>query len=82
MSTFIPAPLLSPRQKQLCETIETLTAARGFSPSVRELARTMNVSIARVSQLVASSEAKGAVAREPGLARSIRVVKAAPKRGR
>ncbi len=82
--TFIPAPLLSARQRQLCDAIERLTAARGFAPSARELAADMRVSLARVGQLIASTAAKGALVREPGVARSLRLTPAAaaPKRGR
>lgn len=74
-TTFIPAPLLSPRQAQLIATVEALTAARGFSPSVREIAAAMNVSLSRAAQLVTSTAAKGALTHEPGVARSIRVTK-------
>jgi SOS-response transcriptional repressor LexA len=80
--TFIPAPLLSPRQAQLVATIDSLTAARGFAPSVREIAAAMNVSLARAAQLIASTEWKGAVTREPGVARSIRITKPAPSNRR
>lgn len=79
-TTFIPAPLLSPRQAQLVATIEALTASRGFSPSVRELAAAMNISVARAAQLVASTEAKGALTREPGVARSLRIAKPEKRR--
>jgi repressor LexA len=88
MSTsFIPVPLLSPRQAELCQTIETMTAERGYSPSLREVAERMGLTHGRVAQLARSTERKGALARAPGVARSWRVVpvspaKAASKRGR
>jgi SOS-response transcriptional repressor LexA len=66
---------LSPRQQQLCQTIETLTASRGFPPSLREVAAEMGVHYTRVAQLAASVEARGALLHEPRVARSWRVVK-------
>jgi hypothetical protein len=86
--SFIPAPLLSPRQSQFCEVLERLTRERGFAPSVRELASAMGVHASRVAQLAATTEAKGAIVREPRVSRSWRVVKPvasakpASKRGR
>jgi repressor LexA len=74
--------MLSKRQEQLCRTIETLTADRGFPPSVREIAAAMGVHASRAAQLVRTAEARGAVAREPRVARSLRVTQAASKRGR
>jgi repressor LexA len=85
---FIPAPLLSPRQQQLCDTIERLTADRGFAPSLREVAEAMGVHPSRIQQLASTTERKGAITREPRVSRSWRVVKpvatakAKPKRGR
>lgn len=79
---FVPAPALSPRQRQLCETIERLTAANGYPPSVREAAVAMGVHPSRVAQLAASTRAKGHLAHNPKVARSWRVVKpATSKRG-
>ena len=67
-------PLLSRRQEQLVETIAKLTADRGYPPSMREVATAMNVSFGRVGQLARTTEAKGAIARDPNVARSWRVV--------
>jgi repressor LexA len=72
------APLLSKRQRELAETIERLTRDRGYPPSLREVAAAMDVSFGRIGQLARSTQAKGAIAREPGIARSWRVVKPAP----
>jgi len=77
---FIPPPRLSPRQQQLCQTIEELTAARGFAPSLREAAAAMGVHFSRVQQLARTAEARGAITREPRVARSWRVVKHAGRR--
>jgi SOS-response transcriptional repressor LexA len=87
-TTIFPVPLLSKRQAELCETIERLTAERGFSPSMREVAERMGLTHGRVAQLARSTERKGALARAPGIARGWRVLKpasptkAASKRGR
>lgn len=72
---FPRPPLLSARQTELCSVLERLTAERGFVPSVREIAAAMNVHPSRVSQLARSAAAKGAIAWEPGTARSWRVVR-------
>lgn len=75
------APLLSKRQTELVETIERLTRDRGFPPSLREVAVAMDVSFGRVGQLARSTQAKGAIAREPGIARSWRVTRPTAPRG-
>ena len=75
--TFIAPPLLSPRQSQFCESLERLTHEKGFAPSVRELATAMGVHPSRVAQLAATTEAKGAIVRQPRMARSWRVVRPA-----
>ena len=73
---------LSPRQRQLVETIETLTASRGFPPSMSEAAVAMGLHRSRVAQLAESAAKKGAIAREPRAARSWRVVKTAQPKAR
>lgn len=80
MAPFDP---LSPRQRQFVQVIERLTADRGFPPTLREIAREMNVHFTRAHQLARSTEWKGFLRREPKVARSIRVVtKPAAKPGR
>jgi SOS-response transcriptional repressor LexA len=74
-------PVLSPRQRQLCQTIERLTANRGFPPSLREVAVEMDVHFTRVSQLCRTTAAKGFLTHEPRVSRSWRVVKPS-ERGR
>lgn len=79
---LVPNPL-SPRQRQLCDTIERLTRDRGFPPSLRECADAMKIHTSRAAQLVSTTAAKGYIVREPKVARSLRVVTpAASKRGR
>ena len=70
-----PARPLTPRQRQLVNTLERLTAARGFPPTVAELAREMGLHHSRIHQLALSTERKGYLAREPKIARSWRAVK-------
>ena len=80
MKPFDP---LSPRQRQLVATIERMTDARGFPPTVAEVARELAVHPSRAHQLMLSTEAKGFLTREPKIARSWRVVKPdAPAKGR
>lgn len=69
--------MLSPRQRQLCDTIERLSAARGFPPSLSEIAAEMRIDTSRASQLAHTAAAKGALHHEPRVARSWRVVKQA-----
>jgi SOS-response transcriptional repressor LexA len=71
---FPPPPLLSRRQAQLVEVVERLTAENGFPPSVREIAAVMNVHHSRVNQLIATAAARGAITRDPGKMRSVRVI--------
>lgn len=84
MATSIPVPRLSPRQRQLCEVIQALTVAKGYPPSLREAAEVMGLHTSRVAQLANTTARKGAITRDPRVARSWRVVKpeAPAKRGR
>lgn len=81
------ADRLSPRQSQLCATIERLATEKGYSPSIREVASEMGLAVSRITTLARSTERKGALSRAPGIARSWRVVNPAvptksEKRGR
>ena len=71
---FPPPPLLSPRQAELVEVVERLTANTGYPPSSREIAAVMGVHHSRVNQLIATAAARGAVTRDPGKMRSVRVL--------
>lgn len=77
-----PHDPLSPRQRQFVQTIERLTADRGFPPSLREVAAEMGVHFTRAHQLANTTAAKGFVRREPRVARSLVVTKPAAKPGR
>jgi hypothetical protein len=71
---WISPPLLSRRQEALVAAVERLTAARGFAPSLRELADELRVHPSRIGQLVASTAAKGRISHVPRVARSLRVI--------
>jgi SOS-response transcriptional repressor LexA len=75
MKPFDP---LSARQRQLLNTIERMTADRGFPPTVAEAAREMKLHPSRIHQLAISTERKGFLTREPKTARSWRVTRPAP----
>lgn len=65
---------LSPRQEQLVEAVRRLTAQRGFSPSLAELARELGCSLCRAKSLADTAKARGFLLYEPRVARSYRVV--------
>ena len=72
MPPFTATPPLSPRQRQLCDTIEKLTKARGgIPPTYVELAGEMRCHPSRIAQLVRSTAEKGAITREPRMARGL-----------
>ena len=63
------------REEQLLDTIEQLTKASGYPPSLREIATAMGVSLTRVAQLVIAAEEAGRLERHPKIARSWRVIR-------
>lgn len=65
---------LTPRQTDLVNAVRRHWADRGLPPSLRELADELELSLGRTCTLVQECEAKGAVQRDPGVYRSIRVV--------
>jgi len=70
----MPAPTtLSPRQRQLVEVVERLTSKHGYPPSCREIGDAMGVHHSRAHQLLTAAAARGAVTRDPGKMRSVRV---------
>jgi SOS-response transcriptional repressor LexA len=69
---------MTPRECDLLTTIEELTAARGFPPSMRECAAAMKVSLTRIAQLVARCSRQGRLARHPRIARSLVVLSPTP----
>lgn len=71
---------LSPRQRDFARAVATLTKKRGIPPTLVELAEELSVSLPRAAQLAAECHARGAVTREPRVARSLRVIP--PPKGR
>jgi SOS-response transcriptional repressor LexA len=67
-------PTLTPRQTELVQVVERLTDETGYPPTYREIASVMRVHPSRVNQLVASTAARGAVMRDRGKMRSVRVI--------
>jgi SOS-response transcriptional repressor LexA len=68
---------LSPRQRDFARAVATLTKQRGFPPTLAEVAKELSVSLPRAAQLATTCQARGAVTREPRVARSLRVVRPA-----
>ena len=75
MTKFVAPHPLSPRQRQLCDVIERLTADRGFPPTLAECAAVMKVHPSRAAQIATSTVKKGWLLREPKVARSWRVTR-------
>lgn len=69
------ADRLSPRQKDFTRAVSILTRRRGLPPTLAEIARELDVSVQRADQLATACAARGAVVREPRVARGIRVVR-------
>lgn len=65
---------MSPRQMDLMNAIEQMTNERGHPPTLAELAKAMNVSRTRIDQLARECERKGALAWQPGKARTWKVL--------
>jgi hypothetical protein len=73
MTCTTDSPKLSPRMRDLCRAVETLTEKRGIPPSMTEVARELRVHPSRVQQLAIKAAARGAIVREAGIPRSLRV---------
>jgi len=65
---------LTPRQTSVLHAVETLTAQQGYPPTSREIARYAGLSESRVRQHLEAIEHRGAISREVGTARGIRIV--------
>ncbi|MEN9664717.1 MAG: LexA binding domain [Planctomycetota bacterium] len=66
---------LSPRQSDLVCAIETFRDERGFGPAIVDLAGALGISVSGAKSLVSACIRKGHVALDPGVARSIRVIR-------
>ena len=62
------------RAEDVTRAVTELTEAKGFPPSVRELAQHMGVGISTVHDFLSRAKAKGLITQERGSARTIRVV--------
>jgi SOS-response transcriptional repressor LexA len=62
------------RERQLMAAITTGRQAKGYPPSMRELAKAAGISLTRVAQLLARCEKKGFITRHRNVARSIVVI--------
>lgn len=67
---------MTPRQAEVLDAVRTAIAAAGYPPTLRELARLTGLSMTRVRQHLAALVAAGAIHREEGTARGIRVLTA------
>lgn len=65
---------MSPRQKDLVGTIERMTREHGYPPTMAEVAKSMNVSRTRIDTLARECQRKGALAWQPGKARSWKIL--------
>jgi repressor LexA len=68
------APLYTPKQGQYLAFIYYFTKIQGTSPSEADMQRYFTVSPPAVHQMVLALEEKGLIAREPGKARSIKLL--------
>jgi SOS-response transcriptional repressor LexA len=66
---------------ELVEAVGKLTAKFGYAPTVRELAKEMNVNHHRVHTLATEAERRGRLTRTPRAHRSLRVVEAEGRKG-
>jgi repressor LexA len=65
------------KQRAVMDAIVELTAARGYPPSIRDLANHFGVNVNDVYQKITRLHRDGLVAWDPGVCRSLRVVEVA-----
>jgi SOS-response transcriptional repressor LexA len=65
---------LSPRQLDFTRAVVELTRRRGIPPTLAEIGDELGVTLQRAAALAAECEARGAIARERRVARSLRVL--------
>jgi repressor LexA len=66
---------LSPRQAEICQFIADFHRKRGYSPTFRDIAASVGVSLGTAAAHIRALKNKGAVTWENKTARSIRIVK-------
>jgi len=64
---------LSPRQTSVLVFVRDFVATHGYSPSIREIAAWLGISLHGAEKHIEALERKDAIARTRGVARSIRV---------
>ncbi|MFF8679521.1 LexA family protein [Streptomyces sp. NPDC015237] len=64
---------LTPRQEEILRTIRAAITDQGDAPTVAEIAAAVRLSPSTVHYQLGELETKGAIAREPGRARGIRL---------
>ena len=63
------------RQRQLLDAVEQMTEAKGYPPTLRELATAMELSLTRIAQLMESCQEQGLISGSSGIARTWRVIR-------
>lgn len=63
----------TPKQAQVLAAISDLTAAHGYPPSIRRIARHLGVTVNDVYQKLVRLERDGAITKDAGECRSIRI---------
>ena len=64
---------ITPRQTEVLEFVRSYVGQNGYSPSVRNVAEQFGMAINSAVGHLDALERKGAIARTPGVARSIRI---------
>jgi hypothetical protein len=65
---------LSPRQRDMVAFVARYTRVKGYSPSMADAARELGVTRQHAQRIAGEAAARGALLRDPGTARSWRVV--------
>ena len=63
------------REQQLIDTLDQMITTNGFSPTLRELATAMELSLTRIAQLMESCQEQGLISGSSGIARTWRVIR-------
>ena len=69
-----PSPAFTPKQGQYLAFIDAYTRVHGVPPAEADMQRRFCVSPPSVHQMVLTLERKGLIRRQPGMARSIKVL--------
>lgn len=75
MNTKPDTAQLTRRQRDLVHAVESLTAERGYPPTMREVAVRLGVNATRATHLAEAAQARGVLTHDRRVARSWRVVK-------